>query len=247
MRRKVHVALGLLTLFVLCGCGSDRKGYVNVVSSDNLDFTAVAGGFTTPVHVVTLQMSPTESGPDFTCPYLEYVLTTSGFFGYWHFPPYRDLLIRCQPQSAIAGTYSGTVRIKVSNVGYLYAEAVLPVQVEILDAPSSPFPGFMKNSAQDITYFDFVVPSGTPGLTTQTLEIVNQGGGTLNWSIVSNQPWLSVAPYQGDTTIETDVVNVNVNVAGLTSLTYYVGALTFACDSPYVAQEKIYVVLYVGN
>jgi len=228
----------------LGACSQARESYVNIIYSDNMDFTACVGGLPTPARLISLEMSLTEQPIVSTCPYVWWVPDTGGFpLHYFRYPP--DMFVACTPKTASIGTFTGEMIFRADYFGYTYAEARVPLQAQIVDPSSDPFPGFTKNSGQDITFFTFSVPVGTPGLTTQVLQIVNQGGGTLTWDMVSDKPWLSVAPYQGDTTTEQDVVAVNVNVAGLLANTVEFGAITFNCNSPYVAQEKIYVVLLV--
>lgn len=49
----------------------------------------------------------------------------------------------------------------------------------------------------------------------QSFDISNAYGGTLTWSLTKNAGWLSVNPYSGTTTNETDTVTVTVDRTGL--------------------------------
>jgi hypothetical protein len=67
------------------------------------------------------------------------------------------------------------------------------------------------------TSFSFNATQGGSNPSNQTLIIWNEGGGTLNWSISDNATWLSLSPTSGTGTW---VVNLSVNIAGLTARTY---------------------------
>lgn len=54
----------------------------------------------------------------------------------------------------------------------------------------------------------------------QTFTVRNSGGGTLNYQISTNQPWLSVAPASGSSTGTANTVTVSANTAGLGAGTF---------------------------
>jgi len=56
--------------------------------------------------------------------------------------------------------------------------------------------------------------------TSQTLQISNSGGGTLNWSVSGDTSWLSLSSTSGSSTGETDEVTVNVDISGLSAGTH---------------------------
>jgi hypothetical protein len=80
--------------------------------------------------------------------------------------------------------------------------------------------------------FNFTGAAGGANPASQSLSIVNAGGGTLNWTASSNQPWLSIAPAAGTAP---STSNVSVNIAGLAAGSYS-GAITItaagAANSP---------------
>lgn len=49
----------------------------------------------------------------------------------------------------------------------------------------------------------------------QTFTVRNSGGGTLNYRVATNRPWLTAAPAQGSSTGQTQTITVAVNTAGL--------------------------------
>jgi hypothetical protein len=62
---------------------------------------------------------------------------------------------------------------------------------------------------------EFSAPESGPDPVEQVLVIRNAGGGTLNWEISEDCPWLEVDPSSGQCADETDEVVVSVDVADL--------------------------------
>jgi hypothetical protein len=77
----------------------------------------------------------------------------------------------------------------------------------------------------------------------QSLLISNSGSGTLNWSVTSNQAWLSCTPSSGT---QTGVVTVSVNPAGL-SVGTYTGAITVSDPNASNSPQSVSVTLQVYN
>ena len=63
-----------------------------------------------------------------------------------------------------------------------------------------------------------------------TFWIKNKGIESLEWSITSDVNWITVNPDKGNTTIETDMVEVTVNTTGLTVGSKYSGNLTISSN-----------------
>ena len=59
----------------------------------------------------------------------------------------------------------------------------------------------------------------------KSLNITNQGAGTLNWTVSDNQVWITISPTTGTTTTEIDLVNVTVDRTGLTG-SDFTGSIT---------------------
>ncbi len=66
----------------------------------------------------------------------------------------------------------------------------------------------------------FTATEGGSPPSNQTLQISNSGGGTLNWSVSDDAPWLSLSPTNGTSTGETDNVTVSVDITGLQAGTH---------------------------
>jgi YVTN family beta-propeller protein len=73
-------------------------------------------------------------------------------------------------------------------------------------APTSP------TIAYDPTSFSFTATQGGSNPSDQFLHISNSGGGTLNWTVSSNQTWLTLSPTNGT---NADTITLSVNIAGL--------------------------------
>src|SRR6185436_19137802 len=71
-------------------------------------------------------------------------------------------------------------------------------------APASPAIGVSPTSMS----FSATVGGANPA--SQSLSITNTGGGTLNWTAASNQPWLNVSPGSGTAP---SAASVSVNIA----------------------------------
>jgi len=70
------------------------------------------------------------------------------------------------------------------------------------------------------TSFSFIATQGGSNPSSQTLEVWNSGGGTLNWSVSDNATWLTLSPTSGVSTGEHDSVALSVNISGMTADTY---------------------------
>ena len=104
-----------------------------------------------------------------------------------------------------AGTYSAIITI--SDAGATNTPQTTTVTLIITPPPTiSRVPAAMT----------FTAKVGGINPPSQTLQISNSGGGTLNWSVSANQTWLTLSPSSGSSTGETDEVTVSVNIAGLT-------------------------------
>ena len=111
-----------------------------------------------------------------------------------------------------AGLADGTYNATITATGNASNS---PVTVPVtLTVTAGPLIGVSPAS------FSFTGEEGGSNPANQTLGVSNTGGGTLNWSVLDNQTWLSLSPTSGSSTGETDNVTVSVNTAGLADGTY---------------------------
>lgn len=68
--------------------------------------------------------------------------------------------------------------------------------------------------------FTFQATQGGPNPSVQTLSIWNAGTGTLDWNAGESAAWLSLNPTAGSSTGETDPINLNIDISGMTTGTY---------------------------
>jgi len=70
------------------------------------------------------------------------------------------------------------------------------------------------------TSFPFTCTQGAGNPPSQTLEVWNSGGGSMNWTTSKNASWLSLSPTSGNSSGEHDQITVSVNSSSLSSGTY---------------------------
>lgn len=68
--------------------------------------------------------------------------------------------------------------------------------------------------------FSFTATQGGPNPSSQTLEIWNSGGSTLNWAVTDDSTWLTLSASSGTCTGETDDIMAMVDISGMTSGDY---------------------------
>lgn len=66
----------------------------------------------------------------------------------------------------------------------------------------------------------FRMIAGSQAVAEQSFSIRNRGGGSLNWQVTDDAPWLSVAPYAGNSRGQIDDLVVHVDATGLAAGSY---------------------------
>ena len=105
------------------------------------------------------------------------------------------------------GPYFIAINVRTAGVrvkGTLTAEVNVSESAISANVPHFGFPASL---------FTKTVKGETPP--PQDLEIRNSGGGTLDYRIIADQPWLSVSPDQGSSMGETDTVEIAVDPLNL--------------------------------
>ena len=85
------------------------------------------------------------------------------------------------------------------------------VTATLSTAPPPPAAAAIAVSASSL---NFMTPAGS-NPPSQTLTVRNSGGGTLNFQISSNQPWLMPSPDRGSSTGQTVTITASINASGL--------------------------------
>jgi len=75
--------------------------------------------------------------------------------------------------------------------------------------------------------------------------VSNGGGGTLNYTLTTNQPWLSVSPVSGSSAGEADVIDVSIDASGLLP-GIYTGVIDVS-QSDGALQRNVNIELEVGG
>ena len=107
----------------------------------------------------------------------------------------------------VTGSASSSCKIRIQSLSYSYI-CDISDQIFSISAPSNPIISLTPSSLS----FTCLQGSSPPS---QTLQIRNSGGGTLNWTVSDNATWLTVNPASGSSTGEWDPVTVSVNASSL--------------------------------
>jgi len=101
------------------------------------------------------------------------------------------------------------------------ALAVLVIGMPLLhSAPTNLLPNQPAKISYSPSSFSFTATEGGANPLSQTLEIWNSGGGTLDWSVSDNAAWLSLDPTSGSSTGEHDPVTVSVDISEMAADDY---------------------------
>ena len=130
--------------------------------------------------------------------------------------------------------YSGLVQLRVSNASGQHT-------VNIMTAAAAPPPSISLSAGTSQTAFSYTLGGSTPA--SQTVNIMNAGGGTLTWSATSGSSWLTVSPSSG---VGAGTLMLGINPAGLTAQTYN-GAITVTAPGAANSPRTISVILTVNS
>jgi len=108
-----------------------------------------------------------------------------------------------------AGTYTDDVRVTDQGTPPATAQVI---RVTLVVTPAAPQPAIGVSA----TSLLFTAQQGA-NPPPQTLEVRNAGGGTLNFQVTANRPWLSASPDRSSTTGPGVSIQVSVNTAGLSA------------------------------
>jgi subtilisin family serine protease len=76
-------------------------------------------------------------------------------------------------------------------------------------------------------YLNFTTHPGDPNPPSQSITIINPGGGKLNWSVSSNTAWLHVTPTNGQ---ESGIVTVSIDNTSFSTSSTYTGSIMISAD-----------------
>jgi len=150
-----------------------------------------------------------------------------------------SIQVTVNPAGLGAGAYTGLISVNVSS-GESFdipVDAIVGASGQIIDL------------SEDGLRFQVVQGGGAPPA--ETIEVFNDGTGTLSFSAsastASGGAWLAVSPAKGTATLTTSTeLTVTVNPAGLAPGDYY-GQIDVASDSVEDSPETVTVVLNVNS
>jgi hypothetical protein len=126
-----------------------------------------------------------------------------------------------------AGNYSATITIAAA--GATNTPRTLSVSLPLTET-AVPTIAFSPAS------LSFSAVAGEANPPNQTLEIWNSGTGTLDWSVSDDAAWLTLAPTNGSSTGEHDVVTASVDIADMTAGDYSATVTVAAAGATDTAQ-----------
>jgi hypothetical protein len=190
------------------------------VSPGSLSFSGSEGGMAPPPQSLTISNTETAAPLSWTASVNQPWLSVSPGAG----TAPSTVTVSVSTVGLTAGTYSGTVTVTAPGA------AGSPRTVAVVLTLGPPAPPTLGVSPASLS-FDGTEGADPPA---QSLTVANAGGGTLNWSLTVDQPWLSVSPTAGAGNVPI-VVAVSPSAAGLTAGIYN-GTITVtapgATDSP---------------
>ncbi len=127
------------------------------------------------------------------------------------------------------GFHFGEIRITDGQSGSLTVFVSLDIPQPIIGTDAPTDAGF--------PLIEFTATEGNPSPPSQQFQIVNGGGGTLNWSVSDNASWLTVTPGTG---IGDGPVTVAVDTTGL-SAGFYSADITIFDPNALLSSSTVYV------
>lgn len=115
--------------------------------------------------------------------------------------------------------------------------------VDVVYVPASSMPGARPALLLYPSNLAFIGFQGGSNPQSQTINVYNEGSGTLNWTTSSSAAWLSATPSSGATPAN---ASISVNIAGLASGTY-TGTITFSAPGSNNPPQTLSVSLTVTN
>ena len=120
-----------------------------------------------------------------------------------------------------AGTYSGTIRITITDKND--RPQVTPVPVTLVVTAGTPTVGSLTVTPSILlnpTSLSFSGVAGGPPPLAKPLTLSNPTGGTLTWTLTETAAWLALNISSGTTTTETDSISASVSTTGLAAGSY---------------------------
>ena len=124
--------------------------------------------------------------------------------------------VQVNPSGLSAGAHSSSFTISVATKNDRIQTATIPVTFVVSTDGTTTTPSILLNP----TSLSFSGTAGGTNPLAQTINLLNQTGGTLSWTLAESAPWLALNITSGTTTTETDQISASVGISGLGAGTY---------------------------
>jgi hypothetical protein len=132
-----------------------------------------------------------------------------------------QIAVQVNATGMAAGTYSGTVRITITDKND--RPQVTPVPVTLVVTAGTPTVGSLTVTPSILlnpTSLSFSGVAGGPAPLAKPLTLSNPTGGTLTWTLTETAAWLGLNISSGTTMTETDSISASVSTTGLAAGSY---------------------------
>ena len=133
-----------------------------------------------------------------------------------------QIIVQVNATGMAAGTYSGTIRIAISDKSDRTQVTPVPVILTvtggsaIATSTATVTPSILLNPTS--LSFSGIVGGSAP--LAKPITVSNPTGGTLTWTLTETAAWLGLNVMSGTTTTETDSISASVSTSGLTAGSY---------------------------
>ena len=140
-----------------------------------------------------------------------------------------------------------TINVWMREDGFRFDKMLLTTDSNLTPTGNGPAESPRDNSPASLNVspanLSFSASAGASNPASQNVSIINQGGGTMNWTASSNQSWLLVSPASGT---GSTAVPVSINIAGLAVGTYS-GAITISAPGVTGSPKTVAVSLTISQ
>jgi Fibronectin type III domain/Viral BACON domain len=132
-----------------------------------------------------------------------------------------QIVVQVNAAGMAPGTYTGTIRIAISDKNDRTQVTPVPVTLVITGATATSGGGTVTPSILlNPTSLSFSGVQGGPPPLAKPVTVSNPTGGTLTWTLTETAAWLGLNIVSGTTTTETDSISASVSTSGLAAGSY---------------------------
>jgi hypothetical protein len=131
-----------------------------------------------------------------------------------------QIVVQVNATGMAAGTYSGTVRIAITDKNDRIQVTPVPVTLTVTGGSATTTATVTPSILLNPTSLSFSGVAGGPAPLAKPLTLSNPTGGTLTWTLTETAAWLGLNITSGTTTTETDSISASVSTTGLAAASY---------------------------